>query len=98
MYPSWGTYFLCPGFKSFILLKIAVHSMVSVQVISFFEVVDLTVVVGFAVDCTVVFSDLFCLVVTFDESAVSSFAVLSSFSFDASVSREKLLELKMRRL
>ena len=47
--------------------------------------VALAVVVGFAVDCTVVFSDLFCLVVTFDESAVSSFAVLSSFSFDASV-------------
>ena len=40
--------------------------MVSVQVISFFEVVALAVVVGFAVDCTVVFSDLFCLVVTFD--------------------------------
>ena len=59
--------------------------MVSVQVVSFFEVVALAVVVGFVLDFAVVFSALFCLVVTFDESAVSSFAVLSSFSCDASV-------------
>ena len=58
--------------------------MVSVQVISFFDVVAV-VVVGFVLDFAVVFSSLFCLEVTFDESVISSFAVLSSFSCDASV-------------